>query len=188
MMKMTVVAAVAALALASEAAAGCFATLGMSLPRGVDAGERWNARLEVMQHGVRPVPDARPTVTITNAKTAETRTFGARPAGEPGRYVAAVVFPSRGTWKLSGNDGFDAADGSWRCSQNHTFGTVAIGPSGPGTPAPPAAPSQAPASAPATANDGVPVGVWVAVAAIGLAVAALAGAALAGRPRRRVTA
>jgi len=187
---MTVVATIAVLALAGEAAAGCFATLGMSVPRGIDAGERWTTRLQVMQHGVRPVPDARPTVTIANAETGETRTFRARRAAEPGRYAATVVFPSRGTWRLSGNDGFDAPDGSWRCSQNHTFGTVAVGPTPPGTAAPPAAPGKTPVPAPATApaKEGVSVGLWVALAGIGLAFAALGGAALVGRPRRRVAA
>jgi hypothetical protein len=186
MLRTTVVTAIAVLALAGEAAAGCFATLGMSVPRGVDAGERWTARLQVMQHGVRPVPDARPTVTITNAETGETRTFRARAAAEPGRYAATVVFPSRGAWRLSGNDGFDARDGSWRCSQNHTFGAVAIGPTPPNTAAPPGAPGEAPAPAPA--KEGVSVGMWLALAGIGLAFAVLAGAALVGRPRRRVAA
>ena len=187
MLRMTMVTAVAVLALAGEAAAGCFATLGMSVPPSqLDVGERWTARLQVLQHGVRPVPDARPTVTIANAETGETRTVRGRPASEPGRYVAAVVFPSRGTWRLSGNDGFDAADGSWRCSQEHTFGTVSIGPTPAATPTPPAAPSAAPARV--AADEGGSLGVWLAVAGIGVAVAALAGAVLAGRPRRRLAA
>jgi hypothetical protein len=179
------VTAAVALALASEAAAGCFATLGMSLPpRDADPGTTWTARLQVMQHGVRPVPGARPTVTIENRSTGERRTFRARPAGGPGRYVAAVVFPARGAWRLSGNDGFDAADGSWRCSQNHSFGTVAIGVPSTAPPAPPAAPGEAPVVA--RDEAGGALGLWLAVAGVAFAVVALGLSAALGRPRRGV--
>lgn len=187
MFSKTLVIAALALVLASEAAAGCFATLGMSLPRGIDAGERWNVRLQVMQHGVRPVPNAQPTVTIVNGTTGERRTFKGRALKKAGDYAATVVFPSRGRWHLSGNDGFNDPGGAWRCSQKHTFGLASIGvppPSAPPSAPPPSTPESAPVAAASEENGRT--GLWIGLGAGGLALGALAAAALLARPRGRV--
>jgi YtkA-like protein len=116
-----VVAGAAALALAvpGVAAAGGFATVGLSsLPDGTQPGKAWHVTLTILQHGRTPLSSLRPTVAVTSADGATTRTFAARPARQPGLYTADVVFPNAGTWRYAVNDGF---------SQVHRFAPVAIG-------------------------------------------------------------
>jgi hypothetical protein len=110
--------ALAALLVPSAATAGGFATVQLSsLPAGTDAGGTWTPTLTILQHGVTPLDGLQPAVRIRDA-SGEIETFVARPAGEPGTYVADVRFPSAGTWRYEIWDGF---------SQTHTYSPVTIG-------------------------------------------------------------
>ena len=118
-----------ALALAGSASAGCFATAGLTPPPAtVGPGDTWNATITVKQHGVRPIPDAKPTLTVVGEDGA-TKTFAAKPTDTVGVYTAAVVFPTAGTWNYTVNDGFvsNEAGQKWDCSTDHTFAAVTIG-------------------------------------------------------------
>ena len=165
----TAVAIGLALALPGAAAAGGFATLGVSsLPDGTAPGRPWHVTLTILQHGRTPMAGLHPTVRIRRAGGGA-RVFAARPAGRPGIYTVDVVFPSAGTWRYAIDDGF---------TQTHTFAPVAIGTSPP-VPAPGAA---APTAPPAAPDGGGDVGAaLVAAAAAGL----LAGLMTALRLRRR---
>lgn len=95
------------LALPAGALAGGWATVGLSsTPDGLGPGQTWNVELEILQHGRTPLDAVHPTVTITAGDT--TRTFQTRPAGRPGAYRAAVMFPHAGTWRYVVDDGFSA--------------------------------------------------------------------------------
>src|SRR4051812_47902970 len=84
----------ATLAVASSAAAGGFATVGLSsLPDGTAPGRPWHLTLTILQHGRTPLSDLRPAVRIRRAGGGRARTFAARPAGRPGVYRVDVVFP-----------------------------------------------------------------------------------------------
>jgi len=63
-----VTAAVATLALAGAVQAGCMATIGLSsTPKaGMAAGTPWVVTIRVLQHGRRPMPDAKPEVRVRN--------------------------------------------------------------------------------------------------------------------------
>jgi hypothetical protein len=159
----TAMVAVAALSLPSSAAAGGFATVGLSsLPDGTTPGRPWHLTLTILQHGRTPLSDLRPAVRIRRVGGGPARTFHARSAGRPGVYRVDVVFPSAGTWRYAIDDGF---------SLTHTFAPVAIGSS-----RPVAAPAQsAPAAttpAPARGDDGGGGG------DVGAALTAAAGAGL----------
>jgi hypothetical protein len=103
----------------SMATAGGFATVGLSsLPDGTAPGKGWHVTLTILQHGLTPLSDVRPSVRIASADGRTVRTFTARPAARPGTYTADVVFPSAGRWSYSVDDGF---------TMTHTFAPVAIG-------------------------------------------------------------
>ncbi|MEA2222277.1 MAG: hypothetical protein QOH83_653 [Solirubrobacteraceae bacterium] len=105
------------LALPAGALAGGWATVGLSsTPDGVGPGQSWNVALEILQHGRTPLNGVHPTVTIVAGDT--TRTFQTRPAGRPGTYRAAVMFPGAGTWRYVVDDGFTA---------RHSYPAVRIG-------------------------------------------------------------
>lgn len=109
---------VLALAAATTASAGGWATAGLGPPPGgLGPGDTWNADITILQHGQTPLVGVQPTLTIRN-DAGKTRTFQAKPTGKPGVYRAQVKFPSGGTWRYEVNDGF---------SQTHTFGPVTIG-------------------------------------------------------------
>lgn len=113
---------IVSLAFAAPAAAGGWATAGLSPPGGgVGAGDTWNAEITLLQHGVTPLDGVQPAVIIRNGKTE--KRFAATPSGEPGVYTAKVTFPSAGTWTYLVDDGF---------SQVHSFKPVAIGDGGGG--------------------------------------------------------
>jgi hypothetical protein len=113
--------ALAGLLLPAAATAGGFATVQLSsLPAGTDAGGTWTPTLTVLQHGITPLDGLRPTVRIAN-EAGTTESFDARPAGEPGTYLATVTFPSAGVWRYEIWDGF---------SQTHTYSPVTIGDGG----------------------------------------------------------
>jgi hypothetical protein len=163
-------AAALALALPGAAGAGGFATVGLSsLPDGTAPGRPWHVTLTILQHGIRPLQDVKPTIRIRSADGDTTRTFAARPARKSGLYTADVVFPTAGTWRYAINDGF---------TQTHTFAPVAIG-SSRAVPVPGSQSGAGPAGARAPVDrDGGDDGGNVA-AALGAAVAAGLLAALA---------
>jgi hypothetical protein len=180
--------AVAALAFAGAAQAGCWATAGISpLPKAIDAGGVWTVDVTVLQHGRTPMPDAKPSVVITNATTGETRTVPAQPTSTVGVYRADVTFPGGGSWDVAVNDGFPVAE----CASTHTFGAYTIG-GGDGTPA---APASDPAPTPAepaplaaradTSGEGSSV-MWPIIGGVGgaLALAVLAAFAMRAREPR----
>ena len=117
------VAAGATFALPGAAQAGCMATVGLSsTPKaGLQAGQPWVVTIRVLQHGVRPMPDAKPEVRIRNAAGTLFR-FKAKKTSVVGSYRARVVFPAAGLYKLGVYDGFPFAD----CARVHTFKSVLI--------------------------------------------------------------
>jgi hypothetical protein len=122
---------VAALAAPAAAPAGGWATVELEgMPAGLDAGDTWTARFTVLRHGVTPTDGAEPSVTIAPAESSDTTTFQAAPAGEPGVYEAAVVFPEPGTWTFEIDNGLAAT--GFGVSQTTTFDPVAIGAPGGG--------------------------------------------------------
>ncbi len=172
------VAVAAVLALAGAARAGCWATAGISpLPTAVEAGGVWAVDVTVLQHGRTPMPDAKPEVVITNAKTGETQTIAALPTSAVGVYRAEVTFPSAGSWDVAVNDGFPWAE----CATTHTFGAYTIG-GGDTTPAAPA-PEPAPAAVPAGPSGEPSSVVWPVVGSVAGALALAALAAFAVRAR-----
>jgi hypothetical protein len=115
-MRTLILIALAALAFPAAAAAGGWATAGLGPPPdGTGPGDTWRAEITIKQHGVTPLVGVQPSVTISGPETA---TFPAKPTGEPGVYVADVVFPTAGTYRYEVDDGF---------SQVHTFAPVEIG-------------------------------------------------------------
>ena len=74
---------VAALGVTAAANAGCMATVGLSsTPKpGLAAGTPWVVTIRVLQHGVRPMPDAKPEVRIRNA-AGKLFTFKAKKTGD----------------------------------------------------------------------------------------------------------
>src|SRR5215210_7960652 len=105
----------AALALPAAALGGGFATAGVAPPSdGLAAGDTWQAKITLLQHGLTPLQGVNPTITVRGP---ETRTFAARPTADPGVYVADVVFPTAGSYSYEIDDGF---------SQVHSFAAVRI--------------------------------------------------------------
>src|SRR5262245_47034332 len=125
-MRKLVVPLVAAVALgaAGAANAGCWATVGLSpLPKGVAAGETWTVSLRVLQHGLTPLPEAKPAVLVTNAQTGGRASYPARLVdAKKSRFRANVVFPSAGRWSVGVRDGFPVKE----CQRVHGFGTFTI--------------------------------------------------------------
>jgi hypothetical protein len=114
---------VAALVVPATAGAGGWATIGFApLPDDVEPGQTWTPELTILQHGVTPLDGLSPTITITGAEDAEM--FTATPTGEPGKYVANVVFPSAGSWAIAIDSGFGES--------RLTYGPVAITTAGDG--------------------------------------------------------
>lgn len=125
MRKGLVIIALIALALPATALAGGTATVGVTPPEGaVGAGDKWDARITVLQHGETPLDGVTPTLTIRNGS--ESRTFKGVPTGEPGVYTASVIFPSEGKWSYEVYDGFTEYGGA----QTHTFKAVSVGTGG----------------------------------------------------------
>jgi len=98
-------AALAALAatmiLAGTALAGGWANAVMDEPPPSDppsAGEPITIGFTLLQHGVTPVNDPAPTVTVRNA-TGEELSVIATQEGASGHWVAVITFPSDGTWR-----------------------------------------------------------------------------------------
>jgi hypothetical protein len=193
-MKRILIAAVlvGALVQAGAASAGCMATVGLAPPpQGIAPGTAWTAEMTVLQHGVRPLPNAdtaRPTLTIVNAETGAERTFVARRTEDPAVFVANVVFPTAGSWRYNVYDDFSSEGGApVPCAQTHSFSAVTVG-GGPaaGGGEPPAstpAPAHPLPAAASSANDST-FPMWPVVGGILAALAAL-GVTLAVMRRRR---
>ncbi len=189
-MKRILIAAVllGALVQAGTASAGCMATVGLAPPpQGIAPGTTWAAELTVLQHGVRPLPNAataRPTVTIVNTETAATQTFVARPTKDPAVFVADVVFPAAGSWRYEVYDDFSSWGGEAApCAQTHSFAAVTIGgAAGGGTPQGPAGAEPVPVVATTTAGEGFPL--WPVIGGVLAALAAIAVSAAVLRRRR----
>jgi hypothetical protein len=111
--------AVGLLLVAAPAAhAGGWATVSLSsTPAGTARGVPWNVDITVLQHGITPLSDVKPAVTISSGDA--TKTFPAKPTGKPGVYRASVVFPTAGTWSYEVDDGFISG-------QPHTYPAVQI--------------------------------------------------------------
>jgi hypothetical protein len=126
MRRFLLAAAALALALPAGAAAGGWATVGVTPlpPDDIGPGSGWTATLNVLQHGRTPLDGVQPVLTIRNVDTGATRDFAARPSGDPGRYVVDVEFPAAGTWAYEVDDGFGGL---------HTYAPVAVGPGDGGT-------------------------------------------------------
>ena len=106
-----------ALAAAPAANAGCWATVKLSsLPE----GRVWTVDITPLQHGFRPLPDAKPRVEIRNGSSGW-RSFAARRTARPGVFRARVVFPTMGTWRFRVWDGFEP-----RCARYHTYAPVTL--------------------------------------------------------------
>jgi hypothetical protein len=95
-----------------------------SLPSGVHAGQPWNVRVSVLQHGRTPMSDATPRVTIQRAGGGKKITFSTKRTSRVGVYSARVVFPAAGAWRYSVWDGFPVRE----CARTHTFPRVTIDP------------------------------------------------------------
>ena len=118
-----VAAASGALAVTGAAQAGCMATVGLSsLPKpDLKPGEAWVVTIRVLQHGRRPLPDAKPEVRVRDGRGRLIR-FTARRTSVVGSYRARVVFPRPGRYSLGVYDGFPYAE----CARMHTFKPVVI--------------------------------------------------------------
>ena len=69
------------------------------------AGKPWVVTIRVLQHGVTPMPDAKPEVRIRNA-AGKLFVFKAKKTAVVGSYRARVVFPKAGRYSLAVYDGF----------------------------------------------------------------------------------
>jgi len=120
MRKLLIGFALVALAAPVTAAAGGWATAGLAPPENIAAGDTWNAKVTILQHGETPLEGVVPTVTIRSGSTV--KSFTAKPTSEPGVYRAKVVFPSEGKWSYEVKDGFNQYGGG----QTHKFAAVSI--------------------------------------------------------------
>jgi len=130
--KSLIIATVVALACASTAFAGGWATVKVnSSPKGLIADEPWVVDITVLQHGLasQPLCCLKPTVTIrrvapmrTTSAIRKPLTFSARPTSRTGVYRARVVFPSAGTWRYEVFDAFTEYGGA----RTHKFAPVKI--------------------------------------------------------------
>lgn len=109
---------VAALATASSAAGGGWATVGFApLPDGTAAGETWAPEITILQHGKTPLGGLSPVVTIDGPGGIQT--FTANETSAVGVYEADVVFPTNGEWRIVIDSGFGES--------SVTYGPVTIG-------------------------------------------------------------
>jgi hypothetical protein len=105
----------ATLALAPTASAGCWATVKLS---SMPDGRVWDVKVTPLQHGFRPLPNAKPRIEIRSG-TAPWKVFAARKTAQRGVFRARVVFPTAGTWQLRIWDGFEP-----HCARYHTYAPV----------------------------------------------------------------
>jgi hypothetical protein len=105
MRRITLLVTLFVLAPAGVAQAGGWATVELGeAPYGLQTGTPWHVELIVKQHGITPMTDVKPSITIANGSVS--RTFPAHPTDRAGVYAADVTFPSAGTWRARMSDGF----------------------------------------------------------------------------------
>jgi len=124
MRPLVVLTAIAAmLAVASQASAGGWASVGFEpLPDDTSAGSTWSPTIFVKQHGVTPLAGLQPVVVIREDRTGAETTFRATETSDVGVYEADVVFPAEGDWRVTIHSGFG--------DSQVTYGPVAIGDGG----------------------------------------------------------
>ena len=114
--------AVLCLALPATALGGGWATAVLAAPPDdIAAGDQWNARITILQHGQTPLEGVSPTLTIRS--DSYSKTYAAKPTDEPGVYAASVVFPNDGKWSYEVHDGFTQYGGA----KTHTFAPISVG-------------------------------------------------------------
>jgi hypothetical protein len=116
-MKTLLAAALAALAFAPVAQAGCWATVKLS---SLPTTRVWAVNVTPLQHGRTPLPDAKPRIEIRRGSGAW-QVFAARRTAKSGVFRARVVFPSAGRWQFRVWDGFEPV-----CARYHTYAPVTI--------------------------------------------------------------
>jgi hypothetical protein len=164
-MRTLLLALAAALVLPASALAGGWATVSLSsTPDGLAAGDTWTVDIEVLQHGRTPLDGVRPQIRLEGPDG--TRSFGAKPTGQPGMYRADVELGSAGKYTYEVDDGF---------SQVHGYPPVGIGTER-------RVVDKAPATE-QTAGPGEDDGPWLALGAA-LAAGLLVAGAVALRARR----
>lgn len=90
---------VALFLLAGPASAGGWVAITLDeLPGQVRAGEEVRVGFMVRQHGVTPINNVQPAVTLTHAESGETITAEAQQVGRTGHFEATIVFPEAGEW------------------------------------------------------------------------------------------
>jgi hypothetical protein len=96
------------------------ATVGITpTPSARAVGQPWVVTIRVLQHGVRPMPDARPVLRIRRPGS-KLLAFRATPTARVGSYRARVVFPAPGRYAVSVYDRFPEK----ACARVHTFTAV----------------------------------------------------------------
>ncbi len=120
MRSLVVLTAIAALlAIAPQASAGGWATVGFEpLPDGTSAGSTWSPTIIVKQHGITPLVGLQPVVMLHDDRTGAEKTFLATETAEAGVYEADIVFPEAGDWRVTIQSGFG--------DSQVTYGPVAI--------------------------------------------------------------
>jgi hypothetical protein len=89
------------LLIAVPAIAGGWAVITLDeLPSNVVAGEPMTIGFTVLQHGITPMTNIEPTVTAELSRS-EKVVVPAEPKGDPGHYVATLIFPKEGKWEWS---------------------------------------------------------------------------------------
>ena len=100
--KATLLCGLALLLLALPALGGGWAVITLdTLPGEIRAGEAFDVSFTVRQHGVTPMADLDPTVSLRNAQTAGKFTFRPEPGKDIGRYYATITLPAEGEWSWS---------------------------------------------------------------------------------------
>ena len=108
-----------ALVAAGTAGAGGWATVGFTpLPDGTAVGGTWSPKITILQHGVTPLSNLRPVITIVEA-AGDSHEFYASESSEAGVYDTDVTFPTAGSWRLT----IDSTFGDSRV----TYGPFQIG-------------------------------------------------------------
>lgn len=161
------------LAPAPVLAGGWAVTTLDTIPAELEAGRVYTIGYTIRQHGERPFPDAKTSITIV-ASDGQRHVFPARPEGPPGHYVAEVRFPTPGAWQ-------------WEVDQSpfarQPLGTIVVVPAAAAAVAPAAVAAVAPAAvaavAPATGAAVAPTAASAVTPATGAAVAPAPDAAVA---------
>ena len=116
-MKKLLVVALAALGLVPVAQAGCWAEVTLS---SMPTSRIWNVKVTPLQHGVTPLPNAKPRIEIRRG-SGVWKVFAAQPMAKSGVFRARVVFPAAGTWQFRVWDGFEPM-----CARYHDYAPVTI--------------------------------------------------------------